>query len=229
MTTTLLHDDYDDHDDLRDDSLLVYTSASDVRPFTPFKASQVATLLAEANPPIPTSRFMEHWRTALCQEHLQHAARSLGVPEDFICEFNPGWIEELGSLALASIDERGVAQGIEVVGVDVPQDTILDRSVIVGAPAGVVPTITARPGAPLVISSSWTDLHEHWESGANCGWQCLHYGSAQTLVAIDRHAERIGASEVVFDSDRLREGPLREIFIDLRESDKARHLRRNVM
>ena len=105
---------------------------------------------------------------------------------------------------------------------------ILDRSAIRGVPAGVVPTITPRPGAPLVISCCWTALHEHWQRGTNCGWQSLYHGAPETLVAIDRHAERIGASEVIFDSDRLRESPLREIFIDLRASLKARHLRRKV-
>jgi len=133
-----------------------------------------------------------------------------------------------GSLARASIDEEGAPYGIEVVGINVPENTILDRSVVRGVPAGVVPTITPRPKAPLVISCSWTALHEHWQRGANCGWQCLYHGSPETLVAIDRHAERIGASEVIFDWDRLRESPLREIFIDLRASLKARHLRRKV-
>ena len=217
-----------DHDDFSHTIPSIPHSDADTRYFTPVKASQVAAILAEPIPPIPMNDFMEHWRHALCADHLQLASQSLGVPEDFICEFNPGWIAELGSLALASIDEEGAPYGIEVVGIEVPKDTILDRSAIRGVPAGVVPTITPRPGAPLVISCCWTALHEHWQRGTNCGWQSLYHGAPETLVAIDRHAERIGASEVIFDSDRLRESPLREIFIDLRASLKARHLRRKV-
>ena len=228
MTQTYLNDNHDDHDGFGQTFPPNAPVGAPDPGSPPVKASQVAAILAEPIPPIPMNDFMERWRHALCADHLQDASRRLGVPEGFICEFNPGWIAELGSLALASIDEEGAPYGIEVVGISVPPNVELDRSVIRGVPAGVVPTITPRPGAPLVISCSWTALYKHWQRGANCGWQCLYHGAPETLVAIDRHAERIGASEVIFDSDRLRESPLREIFINLRASFKARHLRRKV-
>lgn len=211
MTQTYLNDNHDDHDDL---SHNFFPSAPVGAPdpiLRCIKASHLATLLAQDAQPLTTTDLVTYWRDKLQDQHVQLAAARLGVPEDFLCEFDPGWIDEFGALALASIDEHGAPQGIEVVGIRVPSDVELDRSAIQGAYGHIVPTKTVRPGAPLAVDSDFAQLYAKWLQGANVGWRCGDTICRHALQSIAQHAQRIGASEIEHLADARRSPSMRRI------------------
>jgi hypothetical protein len=179
----------------------------DVRPFTPFKASKVRDFVAEHLRGIPITDIMTYWRAHLDTTRLQQAAERFGVPGTFLLEFRPGWIPELGTIAFETIDAAGEPQGVEIVGVMIPQDTILDRDAVVGLYGHPVPASTVLPGEPLMVGTNFAELYEHWYAKQNVMWRCCDVMCPKALPAIERHADRIGAPEVVHlaDADRTEE------------------------
>ena len=176
----------------------------DTRYFTPLKASEVALEMRLLALHTPVAKMMDVWRQALRDVHLELAAQRLGVPADFLREFRPGWVADLGALAIETLDEDGISQGIEAIGVRVPADVELDRCAIVGDYGHIAPVATARPGAPLAVSSDFGELHSQWKRGANVGWRCGDSVGMKCLASVENHAARIKASKVIHLGDARR-------------------------
>jgi hypothetical protein len=208
MTMTTSNDDHDDHDDLQHDSSptdAVSPPDPEEQPFIYSKASEKARLLAARIQALPINALMENWRTCLDAKRLKQASGSFDVPQDFLREFGPGWIPELGAVALP-IDATGELQGVEIRGL-MPQDAILDRNTIVGHYGHPSPTKSVHPKAPLMVGTNFAELYEHWHEKRNVMWRCCDVMCPKALPAIERHADRIGAPEVVHlaDADRTEE------------------------
>jgi len=226
MNQTCLNDNHDDHDGFSHNFFPSAPLGAPDPASATLKASHLAALLAQDAPPLTTTDLVTYWRNELKAQHLQLAAARLGVPEDFIREFDPGWIDELGTLALASIDEHGAPQGVEVVGISMPSDVELNRSAIQGAYGHIVPAKSVRPRAPLAVDSDFGALHAKWLQGANVGWRCSDTICRHALQSIAQHAQRIGASEIEHLADARRSPSMRRMVQALRTSALSPRRRR---
>ena len=209
MTLTASNDEHDDHDDLRHDSSptdAVPPPDPEEQPFIYSRASEKARILAARIQALSINALMENWRSCLDAKRLKQASGKFDVPQDFLLEFRPGWIPELGAVAFPTINAAGKLQGVEIVGL-MPEDTILDRNTIVGHYGHPSPTKSVHPKAPLMVGTNFAELFEYWRDGANVAWRCCDVMCPKALPAIERHADRIGAPEVVHlaDADRTEE------------------------
>jgi hypothetical protein len=192
----------------------------DVRPF---KASKVRDFVAEHLRGILITDIMTYWRARLDTTRLKQAADKFGVPETFLLEFRPGWIPELGTIAFETIDAAGDPQGVEIVGVMIPEDTILDRDAVVGLYGHPAPTSTVRPKAPLMVGTNFAELCEHWHDDLNVAWRSSDVVCSKSLTAIERYAERIGSPEFAHLCDAHRSEPM----LSMVQAARARSLARN--
>lgn len=193
------------------------------RPFTPYKSSQVRDFVAEHLRGFPITEIMTYWRARLDTTRLKQAAAKLGVPETFLLEFRPGWIPELGTIAFETIDAAGEPQGVEIVGVMIPEDTILDRDAVVGLYGHPAPASTVRPGAPLAVGTRFDELYACWCESYNVVWRSSDVVCSKSLTAIERYAERIGSPEFAHLCDAHRSEPM----LSMVQAARARILARN--
>jgi hypothetical protein len=61
-----------------------------------------------------------------------------------------------------------------------------------------------------MVGTNFAELYEYWRDGANVMWRCCDVICPRALPAIERHADHIGAPEVVHLADADRPDGIRE-------------------
>jgi|LauGreDrversion4_2_1035121.scaffolds.fasta_scaffold16193_1 hypothetical protein len=214
------HDDHDDHDGGESISLVqakhlapglgrqarnLFRSRYRIQPTGPVHEPGACEGPAD---PDALAEALGGYRLAMTPGRLEHAAGRLGVSAEFLATFEPGWVDELGCLAIGTTDEAGFYYGIEAVGIEVPVHVVLDVGVLHGWSGRVAFSSAEFIGAPLLVDSDWKALAAHWTNGGNTAWRVGDASCSDVYRALIVREGRLKCAEAIEGQQyRQQEGP----------------------
>jgi hypothetical protein len=214
------HDNHDDHDDGESISLVqakhlalglglrarnLFRARHRIQPTGPVYEPGASKGPAD---PDALAEALGGYRLAMTPGRLEQAAGTLGVPPEFLATFEPGWVDELGCLAIGTTDEAGFYYGIEAVPIQVPPHVVLDVGVLHGWCGRVAFSSAEFLGAPLLVDSDWKALAAHWANGGNTAWRVGGASCSDVYRALIVREGRLKCAEAIEgQQQRQQQGP----------------------